>query len=108
MGVRDDCRPNVLLGAKKFTPFTPPFSSALASSDITPAVACHSVSLKLAACPIGIGKEVGQPLLWAEGAKQPLRIPWQASLNSNPGTLSRSTGAVRRWLMNVVPTRVSL
>jgi hypothetical protein len=63
---------------------------------------------------MGIGNDVGQPLLLLllcaddEGARQPLRMPWHASLNSNAGKLRRGTGAVKRWLMYVVPTGVSL
>jgi hypothetical protein len=38
-----------MLGAKKLTPFTPPFCRALASVAIAIATACQSVWLKLAA-----------------------------------------------------------
>jgi hypothetical protein len=89
------------------TPLTPPLASARPSIEILSATADMRVSLKEAARAMGMGKDVGQPLLPADPARQPLRIPWHASENSDPGTASRENAAVTRWFSFVVPTGLS-
>ena len=72
----------LIFGAKKFIPvMAPALFSARASLAIAVATARHKVSLNVAACPIGMGKDVGQPEEFSPPLRQPERMPWHASEN---------------------------